>query len=188
MQEKGKFYFENLSKYRKVLMGVQIILIIIFHFTEDCKIYDVRFSGIINLFYRYIRSSGVDMFLLLSGLGLYFSWKKKPEPKAFYKKRYMRILIPYFIVAVPAWIWLDIFWMDKGWGAFFKDISFISFFFEETRNTTKSTIWQHKLYIKKFSRLLIKTKPTEIKNKSVFIKSLIEMHVLHRYNLLPDKV
>ena len=133
MQEKSKFYFENLSKYRKVLMGVQIILIIIFHFTEDCKIYDVRFPGIINLFYRYIRSSGVDMFLLLSGLGLYFSWKKKPEPKTFYKKRYMRILIPYFIVAVPAWIWLDIFWMDKGWGAFFKDISFISFFFEETR-------------------------------------------------------
>lgn len=54
-------------------MGLQIILIIIFHFAEECKIYDVGFSGIVYLFYKYIRSSGVDMFLLLSGLGLYFS-------------------------------------------------------------------------------------------------------------------
>lgn len=125
--------YEILSKYRNVLMGLQIILIIFFHFTEDCKIYDVRFSGIIYWFYKYIRSSGVDMFLLLSGLGLYFSWKKRPEVRTFYKKRYSRILIPYFIVAIPSWIWLDIFQLDKGWGAFIQDLFFISFFFEQTR-------------------------------------------------------
>ena len=133
MQVKGRFYYENLSKYRNVLMGLQIILILFFHFTEDCKIYDVRYSGIIYLFYKYIRSSGVDMFLLLSGLGLYFSWKKRPDIGAFYKKRYLRILVPYFIVAIPAWIWLDLINSERGWGAFIKDISFISFFFDQTR-------------------------------------------------------
>lgn len=133
MQVKGRFSYDNLSRYRNVLMGLQIILIILFHFAEDCKIYDVRFSGIIYLFYKYIRSSGVDMFLVLSGLGLYFSWKKKPARRAFYKKRYIRILLPYFIVAVPAWIWLDIFCLHRGWESVLKDIFFVSFFFERTR-------------------------------------------------------
>lgn len=131
MNEKKQFSYENLSKYRNVLMGLQIILIIIFHFAVDG--YYVRDSRIIYLFYKYIRSSGVDIFLLLSGLGLYFSWKKNPDVKQFYIKRYTRVLIPYFLVAVPAWIWLDIFCLNKGWGAFIQDVFFLSFFVEQTR-------------------------------------------------------
>lgn len=133
MQIKQQFSYESLSKYRNVLMGLQIILIIFFHFTEDCKIYDVRFSGIIYLFYKYIRSSGVDMFLLLSGIGLYFSWKRRPELKSFYRKRYFRILIPYLVVAIPSWLWLDVLYQNTGWLSFIKDIMFVSFFNDKTR-------------------------------------------------------
>ena len=133
MQTTKMFSYKNLSTYRNVLMGLQIILIIFFHFTEDCKIYDVRFSGLIYWFYKYIRSSGVDMFLLLSGIGLYFSWKTTPDSSIFYKKRYSRILIPYFIVAIPTWLWIDIFYLGKGWNEFIGDLLFISFFFEQTR-------------------------------------------------------
>lgn len=130
-QKKKLFSYEYLSKYRNVLMGLQIILIIIFHFTADA--YNARDSRLIYLFWKYIRSSGVDMFLLLSGIGLYFSWKRKPEAKAFYIKRFTRILIPYFIVSVPAWLWLDIFYEYKGWMVFVQDIFFITFFSEGTR-------------------------------------------------------
>lgn len=130
-QEKKLFSYEYLSKYRNVLMGLQIILIIIFHFTADA--YYVRDSRLVNLFYKYIRSSGVDMFLFLSGMGLYFSWKKNKKAKQFYIKRFTRILVPYFIVAVPAWLWLDIFYEYKGWMAFVQDLFFISFFTEGTR-------------------------------------------------------
>ncbi len=130
---KRTFSFEGLSKYRNVLMGLQILLLILFHFTEDCKLYDVRYDGFVYLFYKYIHSSGVDLFLMLSGLGLYFSWKKKPPVKAFYRKRFERILIPYAIVAVPAWLWLDIIYEKAGALSFLGDISFISFFFEEKR-------------------------------------------------------
>ena len=125
-----KFSFEWLSKYRNPLMGIQIILIIFFHFTEDCMGADVHFSGIIYLFYKYIRSSGVDIFLLLSGLGLYYSWKRNPDCKKFYQKRFTRLLIPYFIVAVPAWIYWDIFVVEKGILDVLSDISFVSFFTE----------------------------------------------------------
>lgn len=49
---------------------------------------------------------GVDIFLLLSGLGLYYSLKKNPtntitEGINYYKKRGYRILIPYWMVYVP---------------------------------------------------------------------------------------
>lgn len=125
-----KFSFESLSKYRNVLMGLQIIFILVFHFTEDCKIYDVRYSGLISWFYNYIRSSGVDIFLLLSGFGLYFSWKRNSDLRTFYKKRLVRVLVPYLIVAVPAWIWYDIFEMEKGVRAVFVDLTFVTFFTE----------------------------------------------------------
>ena len=130
---KRKISYTDISKYRNVLMGLQILLLIAFHFTEDCKLYDVRYDGWIYLFYKYIHSSGVDLFLMLSGLGLYFSWKKQPPAGQFFRKRFQRILIPYAIVAVPAWLWLDIFNERAGWLAFVKDISFVSFFLEEKR-------------------------------------------------------
>ena len=124
---------ESLSKYRSVLMGLEILLNIIFHFAEDCRTYEIHYVGGVQWFDIYIHSSGVDMFLLLSGLGLYFSMKKGPERKAFYKKRFQKLLIPYVIVAVPAWLWLDVIWEKSGVFTFLKDISFVSFFFQEKR-------------------------------------------------------
>lgn len=128
-----KFSFEWLSKYRNPLMGIQIILIIFFHFTEDCMGADVNFSGIIYLFNKYVGSSGVDIFLLLSGLGLYYSWKRNFDRMRFYQRRFSRLLIPYFIVAVPAWIGWDIFVKEKGSLEVLNDIFFISFFTDGER-------------------------------------------------------
>ena len=127
------FQYENLSKYRGSLMGLQILLIMFFHFTEDCKNYGVRYSGIVYIFYNYIRSSGVDLFLVLSGLGLYYSWRKNSNKVHFYKKRFTRISIPYLIVAIPMWFWLDVLHEKTGWLSYLKDLSFISFFLEEKR-------------------------------------------------------
>jgi len=125
-----KFELWNLSKYRNVLMGLQIIMIIFFHFTEDCANYNVKFYGIISGFYQLIKSSGVDMFLLLSGLGLYFSWKRNQNYKDFYRKRFSRILIPYFFVGSVAWIIWDLLLQKKGIMRCVKDLTFVSFFTE----------------------------------------------------------
>lgn len=97
--KKHYFAYEMFSKYRGAIMGIQILLIVFFHFTEDCKGYNVRYSGIVYWFYNYVKSSGVDIFLLVSGLGLYYSWKKRAELKSFYQRRFVKILIPYFLVA-----------------------------------------------------------------------------------------
>lgn len=71
--------YELLSKYRGVLMGVQILLIMAFHYTEDLSNAADHFNGPAQVFYDYIGSSGVDMFLMISGLGLYYSWKRNPD-------------------------------------------------------------------------------------------------------------
>ena len=37
--KKHYFAYEMFSKYRGAIMGIQILLIVFFHFTEDCKGY-----------------------------------------------------------------------------------------------------------------------------------------------------
>ena len=50
---------------------------------------------------------GVDMFLMVSGLGIYYSMRKSKSIGDFYKKRAIRILPAYFLIAIS-------------WYAFFK--------------------------------------------------------------------
>ena len=114
-------------------MGLEIAAIMLFHFTEDCKLDKSGFSGFVRWFYTYIRSSGVDIFLLLSGFGLYYSWKKQPKALPFYRKRLTRVLIPYLIVGVAAWGWLDLYLGGKGLAVFLKDLSFVTLFTSGTK-------------------------------------------------------
>ena len=78
------FYFSDFSKYRSQLMGISIILIMLFH------------AGILRSGFV-----GVEFFLVISAIGLYFSLSKNQDKPAFYKKRFTRVLPAYFLVAVP---------------------------------------------------------------------------------------
>lgn len=120
--------WDVISDYRGVLMGISIICIIIFHYVEDCGIYHVHKNGWVEFFRNYITSSSVDGFLFLSGFGLYYAMKKHPDISQFYKRRFTRILIPYFLIATPALCWNDFLFDKTGVKAFFSDLSFYSFF------------------------------------------------------------
>lgn len=48
---------------------------------------------------RRIGNIGVDMFLFLSGVGLWFSWMKHPSLKHFFKRRYLRVYPAWFIIS-----------------------------------------------------------------------------------------
>ena len=78
------------SRYRAELMGISIVLIVLFH----CDI--LNFGDI-----------GVDCFLFLSGLGLYRSLSKNSNKCSFYRKRFVRLLPAYLIVALPVVIIYD---------------------------------------------------------------------------------
>ena len=61
---------------------------------------------------------GVDMFLFLSGIGLWFSWTKNPDVRHFFVRRYLRIYPAWLIIAclfyIPRfeggdlWAWVDL--------------------------------------------------------------------------------
>ncbi|MBQ8935585.1 MAG: acyltransferase, partial [Oscillospiraceae bacterium] len=122
--------YDLISKYRGALMGLTILGIMVFHFTEDCHNYDMKFHGLIAYYYTFIGSSGVDTFLVLSGFGLFYSMKRKPNIPLgrFYWRRYAKILIPYILVAVPSMLWQDILVNHESMLYFLKELSFVTLF------------------------------------------------------------
>lgn len=122
-----------MSKSRSLLMGLSILGIMLFHYMEDCRRYKVNENAFLEFFLDWIASSGVDVFAFLSGLGLYYSMKRDNHIRSFYKKRIVKIGIPYVLASLPAVIWRDVF--AQGRGVFFaaKDFFFVTFFTEGSR-------------------------------------------------------
>lgn len=122
------------SKYRSLMMGVAAVLIIIshMHFIVDAKTNIGQL--ILNIFGN--GSIGVEMFLFLSGIGLYFSFSKKPKIYDFYKKRVSNVYIIYLIIALPYVIWRCFFFEHDGVLRFFEDWSGARFW-----NGTMREIW-----------------------------------------------
>ena len=117
---------DAVSKYRQELMGLSILGILLFHFFQDCRSSGYNYTEYARFYFEHVGSSCVDVFLFLSGLGLFYSLKKNGEVRSFYAKRFRKILIPYFLVAIPAFIYLDIVSKDSI-SKFFRDIFFVSF-------------------------------------------------------------
>lgn len=75
-------------------MGVAILFIMLFH------------SGIVlkdGTMFRIFRNGdiGVEMFAVLSAIGVFSSLKKNPSVIQFYKRRFLRIVPTYLLVAIP---------------------------------------------------------------------------------------
>ena len=76
--EERSLHYGLISKYRPVLMSVAILLIMFCHLDTAQNHNDAdhtRLAGFLQT-----GSVGVDIFLFLSGIGLYFSYTKKPLP------------------------------------------------------------------------------------------------------------
>lgn len=92
---------EKLSKFRKQIMGFAILLIVICHSTLYLE------NVVISTAYRIAKQLskiGVDIFLLMSGMGLFYSFSNNKDIGKFYKKRIKRIIPQYLIVVVVAGI------------------------------------------------------------------------------------
>lgn len=131
-----------ISVYRNELFGLAIISIILFHYSYDvwhgvytAKIdisvmHGLKYS--VLLYYYLIRSIGVELFLFLSGMGLWYSMSENGDVKRFYKKRMQRVLIPYFIVALAFWSARDLYFQDGSLIDVIKDTMFITLFTDGT--------------------------------------------------------
>lgn len=83
---------QTLSKHRSAIMGFAILWIMLFHLRVPTDI------DIID-FFRSVGYGGVDIFLFLSGFGLYYSLSRKNfDLKKYYKSRFFRILPEFWVV------------------------------------------------------------------------------------------
>ena len=94
-----------ISKYRTALMGIGTLLVLLIHGNEFYwaeKLYFLK--KIVNE-----GSIGVEIFLFLSGIGLFFSMQKDGNVLKFYSRRFRRIIPIYLLIAIPVYAIL-IFW------------------------------------------------------------------------------
>ncbi len=87
----GDIQLAEMSRYRGELMGAAIVFIILFHvpLARSDAFFGLRRCGNI----------GVDMFLFLSGIGLWYSWVKNPFVRHFYKRRLLRIFPTWLVIS-----------------------------------------------------------------------------------------
>ncbi|MBR5620388.1 MAG: acyltransferase, partial [Clostridia bacterium] len=125
------FSLDTISRYRSVLMGLAALWIAWYHSYMHFATIPVlgKASTAAAVLLNTMRSNGnagVDVFLLLSGLGLYYSFEKTPKVPAFYRKRALRVLPPYLIVSV-LWTGMK---CEGGFGEFFKRVFLLDCFTE----------------------------------------------------------
>lgn len=89
-----------LSEYRSCLMGIAILGVILAHSAVWAG-NPLDLVCIVDPFARLVFTEG---FLFLSGLGLYYSFTKKQDLKTYYKKRVLRLFIPFMLIALPFYL------------------------------------------------------------------------------------
>ena len=113
-KKKAFFTYGTLSKYRSELMGIAMLCVMFFH------AYDFDFEFEILNTVRSLGFGGVDIFIMLSSMGLVVSLsKRKQEYGEFMSRRISRLFPGYLIVMIPYTVfqilhygapWSSLFW------------------------------------------------------------------------------
>ena len=125
----------TISDVRGELFGFSIITIILFHYFENAEAagFGGAASVITKIYNLALGSSGVEIFLFLSGMGLFYSLSGDLRLSEFYRKRLTRILPAYLVLGGAGWLILDILLQKTGWLRFLLDFSTLSFWTEGER-------------------------------------------------------
>lgn len=97
MKKPAKLTWLDVSRHRQVLYGFAALWIAFFHMQ-----FKVPASGLllpVSIFQR-LGACGVEMFVLLTGPGLYRSMQRDPNALHFYRKRFARVFLPAVIVGL----------------------------------------------------------------------------------------
>lgn len=127
---KNKICWSLLSEKRSWLFSTAILLVVFFHFFDDMYLHNDLNNSVAKIIGRLgcstIGSVGVDIFCLLSGIGLFFSYSKNTDIKYFYKKRAIRLLITYIPIGGLYWVIQDLV-LKQNFITFLSDFTVFSF-------------------------------------------------------------
>ena len=105
-----------ITRNRAALMALAILGVLLTHTNNNYGCFAL--NRLIVMGY-----GGVDVFFFLSGFGLYFSYSKKPQPLAFYRKRLLRIY-PAFLAVLAIYLTQKHLW---SWPFFLEMASTVGF-------------------------------------------------------------
>ena len=94
-----------ISKHRNAIYGFAILWIVIFHGSAINEVdYSFGQDYLVPLkCFIEMGNIGVDVFLFLSGVCLYFSFTRNPDIAAFFKRRFERLLPAAYLVFTGWW-------------------------------------------------------------------------------------
>lgn len=113
------FSWRDVMNCRNELFGISILWIIAFHIYCLTGIVGIKAEGlgkwvsILLSMFLFRGNCGVDVFLFLSAIGLSKSIQTN-KTATFYKHRFHRVVVPYLMIAIPYFFWLDVFLRKDG--------------------------------------------------------------------------
>lgn len=115
---------EDISNYRQLLMGIGIFGVLFSHWFGFQEINRGIPFTLSTLIVKLVFTEG---FLFLSGFGLYYSFSSNSNVALFYRKRFLRVYVPFFLLSLP--LYLFFLWRRNDYGIvdFIYQISTIYF-------------------------------------------------------------
>lgn len=114
---------QNIVENKTKLMGGSICLIMLFHTNAGS-------NCLVVTFVKNLCDIGVDMFLFLSGFTCAYSFARNPNVRLFYKKRFIRIVPAYLIVATLWYAWHYVQNDNMSWQVWLFNIFTLNFFID----------------------------------------------------------
>ncbi|MBQ0098562.1 MAG: acyltransferase [Oscillospiraceae bacterium] len=124
------FSTKKVLTYRNEIFGFSALMIIFYHLAYWATVPGNNFlphniHQVIELALNQ-GSIGVDIFLFLSAIGLYSSMSHN-DIGTFYKNRIVRVVIPWLVITIPAFIWIDLVYAKTGVVSFILDTLTINY-------------------------------------------------------------
>lgn len=118
------FNLNQLSIKRSLIMGVAMLLVVFFHSSFIIDNVPVLY------FFKQTGDIGVDIFLFISGIGIYYSLQKHENIKSYILSRLSRILPAFLLINTIWFIFYDLIVYKTGLFIFIKDITSLSFWLD----------------------------------------------------------
>lgn len=117
-----------INKHRRFLMGLAAFWIVVYHSSffdfRDIEFLSVTHIGDLLEILKRLGNAAVEVFLFLSGIGLYYSMSKDSKLTSFYKKRFFRVVPSSFIIVVTLCGFLSTTYLPE----YFSQITFVDLF------------------------------------------------------------
>ena len=105
-------------------MGYAILFIMLMH-SSGWALFPEPFKSLCTRLSSFVHTAG---FLFLSGFGLYYSLSKKWALSEFYRRRIIRVLVPYMIISFPFYLFYFIVG-ENNWLEFIGNFTSVGWFF-----------------------------------------------------------